>query len=165
MIQIIKMKLKEKKYVLEFSIMLALFLLIYFVIDQLSGGYQILVEDYGWYLVIMNIGLNIIMATTSAFMMILSTYHMSQTKKEAKGAYVSFFSIIFGIFTYGCTPCVVAGLSIIGITFSVAVLPLAGLPYKFISLVLLLIGFAWLRHELNHPKCKITIEPKSHEQS
>ena len=65
------------------------------------------------------------------------------------------FSVLFGILTYGCTSCVIAFLSVIGITFAVAVLPLAGLPYKLISLGLLIVGFVWLIKEIKTSKCKI----------
>ncbi len=50
-------------------------------------------------------------------------------------------SVIFGIFTYGCTPpCVISFLAVFGISFSVIALPFAGLPYKLISLALLFLG-------------------------
>ena len=45
------------------------------------------------------------------------------------------------MFTYGCTTCLIALLANLGIIFSVMILPLAGLPYKIISLILILIGF------------------------
>jgi hypothetical protein len=163
MFETLRLKLKERQYQNEFIIMFLLFGTIYTVIDSLSGGYQVLIQDYGWYLVSLNIFINLVLTTLSAFMMIASTYHMKQTKKEAKGAYVSFFSVIFGIFTYGCTPCVIGALSLIGITFSVAVLPLAGLPYKLISLVILLLGLWWLSYEIKHPRCKIKPNVESHD--
>jgi hypothetical protein len=163
MIQIIQLQLKERKYQIEFLVMFLLFASIYTVIDSLSGGYQVLIDDYGWYLVILNVFINLILTTMSSFMMIASSYHMNQTKKEAKGAYVSFFSVIFGIFTYGCTPCVIGALGLIGITFSVAILPLAGFPYKLISLVILGLGMWWLSHEIKHPKCKIKPNQENHD--
>ncbi|MGE4378614.1 MAG: hypothetical protein AB7E16_01740, partial [Candidatus Izemoplasmatales bacterium] len=69
--------------------------------------------------------------------------------------FVSIFAGLFGLLTYGCTPCVIAFFSTIGISFAVAALPLAGLPYKLIALVLLIVGFFWLKYESNHVKCKM----------
>jgi hypothetical protein len=120
---------KEKKYIIQGSIFFVLFLGLYTVLDYLNIGYQQMVIDFGWFLVIGNIILNIVMAFISAFM--------------------------WNISTYGCTPCVIAFFSTIGITFAVAALPLAGLPYKLIALLLLIAGFFWLKYESNHVKCKI----------
>ena len=114
-----------------------------------------MLEEYGVLLVISNILLNITMAFISAFMWNVSTGLVKLTGKEGKGSFVSSFAVIFGMLTYGCTPCVIAFFSTIGITFAVAVLPLAGLPYKLLALVLLIIGFFWLKYEANHVKCKV----------
>ena len=43
----------------------------------------------------------------------------------------------------------------LGITFSVMVLPLAGLPYKLISLVLIVIGIVWARTDLKRNSCEV----------
>jgi hypothetical protein len=51
---------------------------------------------------------------------------------------------------------VIAFFASIGIAFSVIALPLAGLPYKFISLILILIGLFWIRKEIDKP-CKVKI--------
>jgi len=80
------------------------------------------------------------------------------TGKEGKGTFMSGFAFIFGMLTWGCTPCVIAFFATIGITFAVVALPLAGLPYKFIALALLIVGFIWLRYEANHPRCKIKLD-------
>jgi fatty acid desaturase len=130
----------------------------YFVLDSLNIGYEEMLNTYGVYLVVINILLNLIMAFTSAFMWNVSTALVKLTGKEGKGSFFSGFAYIFGMFTYGCTPCVIALFSTIGLTFSVAILPLAGLPYKFIALTLLIFGFVWLRYEANHVKCKVKKE-------
>ena len=112
-------------------------------------------NEYGLYLVIINIVLNIVMSFMSAFMWNVSTGLVKLTGKEGKGSFFSGIAYIFGLLTYGCTPCVIALFATIGLSFSVAILPLAGLPYKFIALALLIIGFFWLAYESNHVKCKI----------
>jgi len=145
----------EKKYLLQGSIIFVLFSGLYFLLDQLNIGYTQMMTDYGLYLVIGNIVLNFIMAFLSALMWNISTALVRLTGREGKGTFMSGFAFLFGMLTYGCTPCVIAFFSTIGITFAVAALPLAGLPYKLIALLLLLLGFIWLRYEANHVKCKI----------
>lgn len=125
------------------------------MLDRLNMDYSKMIDDYGLYLVIINILLNIIMAALSAFMWNISSGLVELTGREGKGSFVSGFAYIFGLLTYGCTPCVIAMFSTIGLTFSIAVLPLAGLPYKFVALGLLIIGLFWLIYETNHVKCKI----------
>lgn len=155
MFQSILLMQKERKYIIQGSVFFVLFLALYILLDQLNIGYSEMVKDYGLYLVIGNMILNIIMAFTSAFMWNISTALVKLTGREGKGSFMSGFAFLFGMLTYGCTPCVIAFFSTIGITFAVAALPLAGLPYKLIALVLLLIGFLWLKYETNHVKCKV----------
>jgi hypothetical protein len=146
---------KEKKYIIQGLIVFIVFMVLYTLLDFLNIGYDGMLEEYGILLVIGNILLNITMAFISAFMWNVSTGLVKLTGKEGKGSFVSSFAVIFGMLTYGCTPCVIALFSTIGITFAVAVLPLAGLPYKLLALVLLIIGFFWLKYEANHVKCKV----------
>ena len=146
---------KEKKYIIQGIIVFTVFIGLYTLLDQLNIGYAGMIAEYGLFLVILNIILNIVMAFISAFMWNISTALVKLTGKEGKGSFVSGLAVIFGMLTYGCTPCVIAFFSTIGLTFAVAVLPLAGLPYKLIALVLLILGFFWLKYESNHVKCKV----------
>lgn len=155
MFQSILQMQKTKRYIIQGIIFLAFFLVLYFLLDSLNGGYANMAEEYGVYLVVINITLNILMSAMSAFMMNLSTGLVKMTGKEGKGTFLSSIAVLFGMLTYGCTPCVIAFFATIGITFSIAVLPLAGLPYKFVSVALLIIGYFWLVYEINHVKCKV----------
>lgn len=146
---------KTKKAILGNIVYFALFLALYFTIDSLSGGYVTMAQTYGVWLVVLNILLNIIMSAASAMMFGFSSAMVRLTGKEGKGTFATAFSVIFGMLTYGCTPCVIAFFAAIGITFSVAVLPLAGFPYKLISLGLLALGFLWLVYESKHIRCTI----------
>ena len=155
MFQTILSMQKEKKYIIQGIIVFVLFLGLYTLLDYLNIGYGPMLEEYGIVLVGANILLNLIMAFTSAFMWNISTALVKLTGKEGKGSFMSGFAVIFGMLTYGCTPCVIAFFSTIGITFAVAALPLAGFPYKLLALLLLVLGFLWLMYETNHVKCKI----------
>lgn len=148
---------KTKRFIIQNIIFFLLFIVIYLVVDYLNMGYQEMADTYGLTLVITNIFLNIIMSFLSALLMNLSQAMVQLKGKEGKAQSFGFFSVLFGILTYGCTSCVIAFFASIGIAFSVAVLPLAGLPYKLISLILIMIGLIWIRHELNRGSCQVKL--------
>ena len=156
MLKTVLAKLKTKKYMLAMAGYFLFFLALYIVLDFLNMSYKEMSAEYGIYLVLINLLLNSVMAALSAFLISATTAQFDFSKKQSKGANMSFVSIIFGIFTYGCTPCVVSFLAAIGISFSVAVLPLAGLPYKFISLALLILGLVWVLVAINKTVCKVS---------
>jgi hypothetical protein len=146
---------KTKKYVIQGLLFFSFFIIIYSLLDSLNMSYSNMVLEYGIYLVVINIILNIVMSFLSALLMNLSTAMVELKGKEGKGSSFGFFSVLFGVFTYGCTSCVIAFLAGIGIAFSVIALPLAGLPYKLLSLVLIVIGLMWITKEIQHGKCKV----------
>lgn len=148
---------KTKKYVIQGMLFFLVFTFIYFIVDYLNMSYQEMQIQYGLGLVILNIMINIVMSFLSACLMNLSTAMVSLKGREGKAQSFGFFSVLFGILTYGCTSCVIAFFASMGIVFSVAVLPLAGLPYKLISLFLIVIGLVWIRYELNHSTCKVNL--------
>lgn len=145
-----------KKYLIQGALFFILFSMIYFIVDSLNMSYLDMRQTYGLFLVIFNIILNITMSFLSALLMNLSTAMVELKGKEGKASSFGFFSVLFGILTYGCTSCVIAFFSAVGIAFSVVALPLAGLPYKLVSLILIMIGLIWIRHEINHAACKIS---------
>lgn len=131
------------------------FLLIYFVIDYLNMPYSQMIEQYSWTLVVFNVVLNVVMASLSTYLMHLNALMIHQKGVELKGSNFSIFSVLFGLLTYGCTPCVIALFANIGITFSVIALPLAGLPYKGLSLLLIGLGIVISHKELKKAGCAI----------
>lgn len=154
---ILKMQ-KERKYIIQGTIVFMIFIGLYTLLDFLNTSYTKMLEDYGVFLVIGNVVLNIMMAFISATMWNISTALVKLTGKEGKGSFMSGVAVLFGMLTYGCTPCVIAFFATIGITFAVAALPLAGLPYKLLALLIIVLGFFWLKYETNHIKCKVKIE-------
>lgn len=131
------------------------FLVIYTLLDDFNMSYGQMQNDYGTYLVIINVSLNLLMAGLTALLLTLSTANIALKGKDTKGSNLGFLSILFGVLTYGCTSCVIAFFASLGIAFSVVALPLAGLPYKFVSLALILIGLWWTKREINTGVCKI----------
>ena len=148
-------RLKTRSSILQGLGFMGIFILIYTVIDYNNLSYDKMANIYGSYLVYTNMALNVLMALLSAFLLLLSTANAELKGKESLGSNLSFISVLFGILTYGCTPCVIAFFASLGIAFSVMALPLAGLPYKFISIGLLVLGLIWTYYELQYGKCKV----------
>ncbi len=148
-------RLKTRSSILQGLGFMAIFILIYTIIDHNNLSYGEMASIYGSYLVYTNVTLNVLMAILSALLLLLSTANAELKGKESLGSNLSFVSVLFGILTYGCTPCVIAFFASLGIAFSVMALPLAGLPYKFISIGLLVLGLIWTYYELQYGKCKV----------
>lgn len=134
------------------------FSILYFVIDDLNLSYSEMADQYGLWLVIVNILLNLIMAGLASFMITLSDYALREKGIKTKGENMGFLSVVFGVLTYGCTPCVIGFLAVFGISFSVLALPFAGLPYKLISLALIILGIWILNRELKRNQCGFSIK-------
>lgn len=147
--------MKTKKYVVRTLGFFLFFMIIYTTLDGFNMSYAQMQMDYGQYLVILNIGLNILMAGLTALLLSLSTANVALKGKDTKGSNLGFLSILFGVLTYGCTTCVITFFASIGIAFSVIALPMAGLPYKLISLLLILIGLWWTKREISSGVCKV----------
>ena len=157
MLEYLKIQLATKKIKKEGVLYFFFFLFIFFLVDNLNMKYPEMYETYGVFLVILNIILNIIMALSSAFLMMLSSVMVGIKGVETKGSNLNFISILFALLTYGCTPCVIALLANFGIAFSVVVLPFAGLPYKFITLGLIFIGILWSYKDIKKGSCEIRL--------
>lgn len=149
--------LKTKKYVIQGLVFTIIFMFMYTLIDSFNMSYAEMKSTFGLYLVVINIAINLLMAVMSALLMNLSAAMVYLKGTDSKGANMSFISVLFGILTYGCTPCVIAFFANIGITFSVIALPLAGLPYKLFSVLLITIGLLWTKREIEKGACKVKV--------
>ena len=152
-------KLKERKYVIQGLIFFSVFLLLYLILDYLNYREAINKPTNIW--IITNIFINLVMASLSMLLMNLSTIMLEIKLSGDKGSNLGFFSIIFGIFTYGCTSCVVTFLAAVGISFSPTIFPFItiwyGILYKILSLVLLLLGLVLVTRNIAYGKCKIKL--------
>src|SRR5690554_2807611 len=120
MLDLILDKQKEPKTLLAIGGFFTLFMVVYTLLDHLNGGYNAMIMDHGFYLVVLNVGLNVIMSLMSALMFTMSASFLKRTGKDGKGSNATLVSLVFGMFTYGCTPCLIAFFSAIGISLSVA---------------------------------------------
>jgi hypothetical protein len=136
------------------------FMGLYTLIDSFNLSYGQMAIQFGPFLPVLNIGLNVVMALLSTAMMGLTSAQFDFSGRESKGSNMGFLSVFFGILTYGCTPCVISFFAAVGISFSVAVLPLAGLPYKLISLLLVIIGLIWVTISIQKTTCKVPTQVK-----
>lgn len=155
MLELVLKKQKTKKYIRMNVGFFLFFLVLYTWIDSFNMSYSVMQETYGLGLVIANIALNLLMALLSTAMMGLTAAQFEFSGKQSAGSNLSFASVLLGILTYGCTPCVISFFTAIGISFSVAVLPLAGFPYKLISFGLLIIGITWVVVSIRRTVCTI----------
>lgn len=155
MLSFLKEQLQTKKIQKEGILFFLFFLFIFTLVDSFNMSYSDMAQTYSKSLVGINIFLNIIMSLGTSFLMILSSVMLKIKAIEPKGTNMGVFSIFFAVLTYGCTPCVIALFANFGITFSVIALPFAGLPYKFITLGLILIGIVWSLYDINRGACKV----------
>ena len=92
--------------------MFGILLMVYFILDYLNTPYAQMHVTYGIYLVIVNITLNIVMAFLSSIMMAMSMAMVETRQGKGMGSNLGFFSILFGVLTYGCTSCVITFLQV-----------------------------------------------------
>ena len=156
---ILFISLKEKRYKLQVLLFFVITLAIYFTLDYLNMSYSEMLNTYGISLVILNIVLNIVMSFLSSLLIVSSELLI----KGSKVGNLGFFAIIFGMFTYGCTTCMIALLANFGIMFSVFALPFAGLPYKLISLALIVLGVYITTRQMKKG-CKVTFKETINEE-
>lgn len=140
-------KLVEQKRILPIAIF-GLYLLIFFTIDYLNMPYPQMAQQEGVIVVIIHILLNLVMTGLSTYLFMMHEGIFNQINRNVKGSNTPIYASLFGLLTYGCTPCVISFFAAFGIQFSVMALPWAGLPYKFISLLILLFGIAFSKHQM-----------------
>lgn len=147
-----RLKSKKTSLILFFGFFLA----INSTIDYLNMPYPQMLSKYGMVLVVANILVNIVMSGLVSLMLTLSIINVELKGSETKSQNFGFISVLFGVMTYGCTSCVIGFFAAIGVSYSVVALPYAGLPYKFISLLIVIAGLFFTRYEMNKP-CKVKI--------
>ena len=106
-----------------------------------------MLRQEGVLVVMAHILLNLTMAYASLYLYQINESFTKMIGREVSGSNASFVATIFGIFTYGCTPCVISFLAMFGVNFAVIALPWANLPYKFISLAIIGLGIVFARNQ------------------
>lgn len=157
MLTLVFQEQKKPKYVLLLAFYTLFFLGIYTTLDYLGNDtYATMIQTFGYVTLILHIVVNIIISILTGLMMSLTTINLQLTKKEPKGSNtIPMASFFLGIFTFGCTGCVVAFLAAIGISFSPMILPMANLPWKLLALLIVSIGFLYIIRSIQNTTCEI----------
>ena len=157
MLTIIKQQATTKNNIIMMSLLFVLFLALYIFLDfEGNTNYQIMITNFGLFITIIHILINVIIAILSSIMVGFSIINYRLTKIEPKGSNaVPFLTFIFGILTFGCTSCVVAFLSAVGIAFTPLVFPNGNLLWKLAALGFVILGFIFVMYSIKNTKCKI----------
>ena len=158
----VQLEAKRKKYVIMMIGLMIFFLGIYTFLDfEGNENYNVMAENLGWALVLLHIGINVIIANLSAVMVTFSIINYDLNKAEPVGSNaIPFFTFIFGLLTFGCTGCVVAFFSAVGIAFTPILLPAGNLLWKLAALLITVLGFLWIMYSIQNNKCKVKL-PKT----
>lgn len=157
MLNAVKKEAYQRKNIILLTGLFILFFGLYTFLDfEGNTNYIIMTENFGITVVTIHILVNTGIAILSSIMVGFSIINYNLTKVEAKGSStIPLLTFIFGILTFGCTGCVVAFLSAVGIAFSPLVLPAGNLIWKLVALLLVILGFIWIMYSIEHTKCSI----------
>lgn len=157
MLEIVKKEFFLKKNLIIFAVLVLFFFGLYTFLDfEGNTNYKLMTEHFGIVITLTHILINIIIALLSAYMVTLSTINYNLTKKEPKGANaIPFLTFIFGLLTFGCTGCVVAFFTAVGIAFTPIILPNGNLIWKLAALLLVILGYIYIMYSIKNMKCKI----------
>ncbi len=156
MLNIIKIEAYKRNNVLILIGLFVFFLILYTFLDfEGNTNYSLMTDAFGIGIVSIHIIINIVIALLSSIMVTFSIINYNLTKVEPRGSNaIPFFTFIFGLLTFGCTGCVVAFFSAIGIAFSPIILPQGNLLWKIAALLLVVLGFIWIMYSIEHTTCK-----------
>ncbi len=117
-----------------------------------------MVAELGASMTALHIGLNTVMALLTSFMVSMSQIKLKLTKSEPVGATgIPAFSFVFGLLTFGCTPCVINFLAAVGIAFTPIVFPNGNLLWKLILVGLIALGLVYILWRIEKSTCKIKV--------
>ena len=122
------------------------------------GSIANMVDELGTSLTTLHIALNTTMALLTSFMVSMTQIKMNLTKSEPLGSTgIPAFSFVFGLLTFGCTPCVVSFLAAVGIAFTPIVFPNGNLLWKLILIALIAIGLVYILWRIEKSTCKVKV--------
>ncbi len=157
MLTLVWEKQKERKFIQLFILMWAFVYGLYLFLDVLYyGSINAMVNSLSPGLIVVHQITNLVIAGIATVMLSFSQIQLVLTKKEPLGGNsIPFSSFIFGLLTFGCAPCVITFLSVIGIAFTPLVLPFGNLVWKLILLAFMGLGMAFVIKRIQNTACKI----------
>lgn len=160
MLHAVMVEAKDKKYVILVISLFFFFWGLYTFLDfEGSTNYSVMISNFGVPITIIHIFINVIIAFLTSIMVSFSIINYNLYRVEPKGSNaVPFLTFIFGLLTFGCTGCVVAFFTSVGIAFTPIILPNANLLWKLAALLFVVLGFAWIMYSIQHTKCKVDLK-------
>lgn len=157
MLNLVMKQAKSKTNIILLVILFFLFFGLYVFLDfEGNTNYQVMSENFGIGIVLLHLFINVLIGILSSVMVTFSIINYRLTKVEPVGSNaIPFLTFLFGVLTFGCTSCVVAFLSAVGIAFTPLVLPSGNLLWKLGALGFVILGFLWIMYSIEHTKCKI----------
>jgi len=157
MLTVIKQEAKSKKYILYMVGLFLVFLGLYVFLDfEGNQNYTLMVEEFGITIVSIHIVINIVIAFLTSRMVLFSIINYNVNKSEPIGSNaIPFITWFFGLLTFGCTGCVVAFFSAVGIAFTPIILPAGNMLWKVLALLFVILGYIWIMYSIQHSKCKM----------
>ena len=150
-------QLKSKNLGIWAIIFFFVFFLYSFFDVLMFGSYQAMVNELGINIVGIHFIINGLLAFLTSMILSMSQLKLRLTKSEPVGSTgIPFFSFIFGLFTFGCAPCVVSFLAALGIAFTPIVFPNGNLLWKIILLALIIIGTLYILWRIEKSTCKVS---------
>jgi hypothetical protein len=105
-------------------------------------------HEFGWTYVIGMIALDVLLATTSAILMVQSYRAFRARRDGGTGAACSSGgSMLLGFCTFACPGCPLPILGSFGVTFFATSLPLYGLEFKVLALLLVIGALVWIQRQ------------------
>lgn len=157
MLAIIKQEAKATKYILYMVGLFIVFLGLYVFLDfEGNTNYSLMIQEFGTVIVSIHILINVVIAVLTARMVLFSIINYNVNNSEPAGSNaIPFVTWMFGLLTFGCTGCVVAFFSAVGIAFTPIILPAGNMLWKVLALVFVIAGYIWIMYSINHSKCKV----------
>jgi len=152
----VKNEARRVNYILLLIGLFVFFFGLYIFLDfEGNTNYIVMIENFGLSIVLIHVFINFLIASLSAVMVTFSIINFNLTKVEPKGSNaIPFLTFIFGLLTFGCTGCVVAFFSAVGIAFSPIIFPQGNMIWKIIALLFVIIGFIWIMYSIEHTTCR-----------
>ncbi|MFH5880969.1 MAG: hypothetical protein ACNA7U_03400 [Candidatus Izemoplasmataceae bacterium] len=143
-------------------IWLAIFLVVltlYMMFDFLAfGSLNSMINELGVGLFIVHMLINLTMALLTSIMLSFTQIKLNLTKVEPKGSNtIPVVSFVFALFTFGCTPCVIAFLAAVGIAFTPIIFPYGNLLWKLLLLLFIGLSTIYILYSVHKGTCKAKI--------
>ena len=157
MLSVIRQESRQQKYILYMIGLFIVFLGLYVFLDfEGNTNYTLMVQEFGVTIVSIHVVINIVIAVLTARMVLFSIINYNINKTEPVGSNaIPFLTWLFGLLTFGCTGCVVAFFSAVGIAFTPIILPNGNMLWKLLALLFVVLGYIWIMYSINNSKCKV----------